>query len=158
MLSPDRNVKGFRHSSSSQKSFRIAPLRICMYDQAPSISWTLRLTTDSTYSMQTPFFPLSSMIHEACRHHPEDHFSLPALPYLSGLWWMTARYSSTTMLLDILWNSAFRWVYLYFSPLSFTSLLFSAICKASSDNHFAFSHFFLLGMVLIASVQYHEPP
>ena len=27
--------------------------------------------------------------------------------------------------------------------------LFSAICKASSDNHFAFFHFFFLGMVLI---------
>ena len=30
-----------------------------------------------------------------------------------------------------------------------TSLLFSAICEASSDNHFAFLHFFFLGMVLI---------
>ena len=28
------------------------------------------------------------------------------------------------------------------------SLLFSAICKASSENHFAFLHFFFLGMVL----------
>ena len=52
-------------------------------------------------------------------------------------------------LLAILWNSAFRWVYLSFSPLPFTSLLFSAICKASSDNHFAFLHFFFLGIVLI---------
>ena len=33
----------------------------------------------------------------------------------------------------------------YASP----SLLFSAICNASSDNHLAFLHFFLLGMVLI---------
>ena len=41
-------------------------------------------------------------------------------------------------LLAILWNSAFRWIYLSFSPLSLASLLFSAICKASSDNHFAF--------------------
>ena len=49
----------------------------------------------------------------------------------------------------ILWNSAFKWVYLFFSPLSFISLLFSAICKASSDNHFAFLHFFLLEMVLV---------
>ena len=31
----------------------------------------------------------------------------------------------------------------------FASLLFSAICKASPDNHFAFLHFFFLGMVLI---------
>ena len=44
-------------------------------------------------------------------------------------------------LLAILWNSAFKWVYLSFSPLSFASLLFSAICKASPDNYFAF--FFL---------------
>ena len=41
-------------------------------------------------------------------------------------------------LLAILWNSAFRWVYHSVSLLPFTSLLFSAICKASSDNHFAF--------------------
>ena len=52
-------------------------------------------------------------------------------------------------LLAILWNSAFRWVYLSFAPLLFTSLLFTAICKASSDSHFAFLHFFFLGMVLI---------
>ena len=32
---------------------------------------------------------------------------------------------------------------------SFTSLLLIAICKASSDNHFSFMHFFSLGMVLI---------
>ena len=36
-------------------------------------------------------------------------------------------------------------------PLLFTSLLFSAICKASSDSHFAFWHFFFLGMVLITA-------
>ena len=39
----------------------------------------------------------------------------------------------------------------FLSPLPFTSLLFSAICKASSDNHFAFLHFFFLGMVLITT-------
>ena len=53
-------------------------------------------------------------------------------------------------LLAILSNSAFKWVYLPFSPLLFASLLFTAVCKASSDSHFAFLHFFLLGMVLIA--------
>ena len=45
-------------------------------------------------------------------------------------------------LLAILWNSAFKWVYLSFSPLLSASLLFTAICKASSDSHFAFLHFF----------------
>ena len=52
-------------------------------------------------------------------------------------------------LLAILWNSALRWVYLSFSPLLFVSLLFTAICKVSSDSHFAFLHFFFLRMVLI---------
>ena len=41
--------------------------------------------------------------------------------------------------------------YLSFSPLSFASLLFSAIWEASSDNHFTFLHFFYLGMVLITA-------
>ena len=53
--------------------------------------------------------------------------------------------------LAILWNPAFKQVYLSFSRLPFTSLLFRAICKASSDNHFAFLHFFFLGMVLITA-------
>ena len=52
-------------------------------------------------------------------------------------------------LLAILWNSAFKWEYLSFSPLLFISLLFIAICKPSSDSHFAFLHFFSMGMVLI---------
>ena len=52
-------------------------------------------------------------------------------------------------LLAILGNSAFKWVYLSFSPLLFISLLFTAICKASSHSHFAFLHFFFLGMVFI---------
>ena len=34
-------------------------------------------------------------------------------------------------LLAILWNSAFSWIYLSFSPLPFTSLLYLSICKAS---------------------------
>ena len=37
----------------------------------------------------------------------------------------------------------------FLSPLLFASLLFSAICKASPDSHFAFLHFFSTGMVLI---------
>ena len=62
-------------------------------------------------------------------------------------------------LLSVLGNSAFSWVYLFFSPLPLASLLFSAIHKASSNNHFAFLHFFFLGMVLIpTSCTIHEPP
>ena len=44
-----------------------------------------------------------------------------------------------------------KWVYLSFSPFPFSSLLFIAICKASSDNHFAVLDFFFLGMVLITA-------
>ena len=47
-------------------------------------------------------------------------------------------------------NSAFKWVYLSFSPLLLASLLFTAICKASSNSHFAFLHFFFLGMILLS--------
>ena len=53
--------------------------------------------------------------------------------------------------LAILWNSAFRLVYLSLSPLLFVSLLFSAICKASPDNHFAFLHFFFFRIVLVTT-------
>ena len=50
-------------------------------------------------------------------------------------------------LLAILWNSTFKWEYLFFSPLLLASLHFTAIYKASSDNHFAFLHFFSMEMV-----------
>ena len=52
-------------------------------------------------------------------------------------------------LLAILWNSAFSWVYLSLSPC--LSLLFSATCKVSLDNHFALLHFFFFGMVLVSA-------
>ena len=54
-------------------------------------------------------------------------------------------------LLALLWNSAFKWVYLSFHLLPFLSFLSSAICKASSDNHLSFLHFFFLGMVFITA-------
>ena len=54
-------------------------------------------------------------------------------------------------LFAVLCNSAFRLIYLSFSPLPLASLLFSAICKASSDNHLAFLHFFFLSMILITA-------
>ena len=48
------------------------------------------------------------------------------------------------------WNSlelCIHWVaYIFpFFPCFLASLISSAICKASSDNHFAFLHFFFLG-------------
>ena len=52
-----------------------------------------------------------------------------------SLHWLLRK--SFLSLLAILWNSAFKWVYLYFSPLPLSSLLLTAIYKVSSDNHFA---------------------
>ena len=49
-------------------------------------------------------------------------------------------------LLAILWNCAFRWVYLSFSPLPFTSLLFS-------DNHLAFLLLLGHGFWLLPAIQ-----
>ena len=52
------------------------------------------------------------------------------------------------------WSSlelCIQMVYLSFPPLPFASLLFSAVCKPSSDNHFAFLHFFFLGMIWITA-------
>ena len=62
-------------------------------------------------------------------------------------------------ILAVFWNSAFRWVYLSFSPLPFTSLLFSAICKVSSDNRFAFCISFSWGWFWsLPPVPCYEPP
>ena len=64
---------------------------------------------------------------------------------------ISLHYSLKKAFLAILWNSAFSWVYLSLSPLPFASPLFSAICKAYSNNHFAFLHFFCLGTVLVTT-------
>ena len=42
-------------------------------------------------------------------------------------------------------------LYLSFSPLPLASVLFLAICNASSDDYFALFHFFFLEMVLISA-------
>ena len=57
-----------------------------------------------------------------------------SIVFLYFLHWSLRKASLS--LLAILWNSAFKWVYLAFSPLLFAFLLFTAICKAASDCHF----------------------
>ena len=62
-------------------------------------------------------------------------------------------------LLAILWNSAFRCLYLSFSPLLFISFLFTAICKASQTAILLFCiHFPWEWSWSLSLVQYHEPP
>ena len=58
--------------------------------------------------------------------------------------WIDCLMRAFLSLLAVLWNSTFRWEYLFLSPLPLASLLFSAICKASTDCHFAFLNFFFL--------------
>ena len=57
-------------------------------------------------------------------------------------------------LLAVLWNSAFRCLYLSISPLLFTTLLFTATCKASPDSHFASWGW----SWSLSTLQCHEPP
>ena len=66
-----------------------------------------------------------------------------SFPFYCFLYFFALR-KSFLSLLDILWNSTFKWVYLPFSPLFFASLVFTALSKASLDSHFAFLHFFFL--------------
>ena len=88
-------------------------------------------------------------------------FPILFFPSISLHWSLRKSFLS---LLSTLWNSAFKCEYLSFSPLLFPSHLFTFkckaftckaftckafTCKASSDNHFAFLHFFSMGMVLI---------
>ena len=69
-------------------------------------------------------------------------FTIQLFSSISLYWSLMKAFLS---LCGILWNSAFRWLYLPFSSLPFPSLPFIAICKASSDNHFAFYAFLFLG-------------
>ena len=64
-------------------------------------------------------------------------FPILLSPLISLHWSLRKAFFS---LFAVLWHSAFKWVYISFSPLPLASL-FSAICKALSDNHFAVLHF-----------------
>ena len=75
-------------------------------------------------------------------------FAILLFPFISLHWSLRKAFLS---LLAVLWNSAFRWEYLSFTPSPSASLFFLTICKASSDNHFAFLHFFFLWMTLITA-------
>ena len=62
-------------------------------------------------------------------------FPIPMFSYISLHWSLRKAFLS---LLAILWNSAFRCLYFFYSPVPFASLLFTTIWKASPDSPFAF--------------------
>ena len=132
-------------------------------------SWRSFLYSSSVYSCH--LFLISSA---SVRALPFLSFIMPNVPLVSviflkrSLVFPRLLFSSISLhwslkkaffsLLAILWNSAFQWVYLSFSPLSLASLLLSGICKASSDNHFAFCISFSWGWSWsLPPVQCHEP-
>jgi len=63
-------------------------------------------------------------------------FPILLLSSVSLLWALMKAFLS---LLAVLWNSALNGFIFPFLLYLFSSFLFSAICKASSENHFAFS-------------------
>ena len=69
---------------------------------------------------------------------------------------ITLHWSLCTFLYLLLFSGTLYsngWVYLSFSPVPFACLFFIAVCKASSDNHFAFLHFFFWMIVFITAVK-----
>ena len=79
-------------------------------------------------------------------------FPILFFPSISLHWSLKKAFLS----LAILWKSAFKWVYLPFLPLPFASLLFTAICKASSDNHFASKVMFKILPARLQQYMNHE--
>ena len=144
------------HSRMSGSRWVITPLwfsgswRSFLYSSVYSCHLFL-ISSASVRSLQFPSFiepifawniPLVSLIF--LKRFLVFHIQLS--PSISLHWSLRKAF---LFLLAILWNSAFRWVYLSFSPLLFASLLFQLFVRPPQSSHFAVLHFFFLGMVLI---------
>ena len=73
-------------------------------------------------------------------------FLILLFPSISLHWSLRKAFLSLLAVLRILHSNGYIF---HFSLLSFASHLFSAIYKYSTDTHFAFFHFFFLGMILV---------
>ena len=62
-------------------------------------------------------------------------------------WWLRKAFYLSWLFFGTVHSDGYIFPFL----LCFSSLLYSTLCKASSTNHFAFFHFFFLGMVLITA-------
>ena len=109
-----------------------------------------------------PFCPLlCPSLHEMFLWYlwfsSRDLYSFPFYCFSSiSLHWLLRK--AFLSLLAILWNSAFKWVYLSFSPLFFSQLFVRPpqatilhFCISFFFFFFFFLHFFFLGMVLITA-------
>ena len=123
-------------------------LKIFLYSSSVYSCHLFLISSASVRSVIVPIFawdvPLESLIFMK----RSLVFPILLLSSISLHWSLRKAFLS---LLAILWSSSFWCRYLSFSPLPLASLLFTATCKASSDNHFAFLHFLFLGMVLITA-------
>ena len=133
------------HSSFSGSRWVITPLwlsgswRSFLYSSSVYSYHLFLISSDSERSI--PFLSFAWNIPLVSLIFLKRLLVFPILLFSSiSLHWSLRKASLS--LLAILWNSAFKWVYLSFSPLPFAFLLFSAICKAASYNHFAFLNFF----------------
>ena len=118
--------------SSSVYSFYLLLISSTSVRSLPYLSFIVPILAWSVLLM-SPIFLKSSLIFPILLFSSIPlHCSLRRLSYLSLLF-------SETL---------FGWVYLSLSPLPLASLL-SAICKTSSDNHFAFLHLFSFEIVLV---------
>ena len=139
------------HSRMSGSRWVITPLWL-------SVLWITFLYSSSVYSCHLFLISSASVRSLPFLSFTEPIFAwnvpLVSLIFLISLVFPILLFSSISLhwslrkaflsILAIPWNSAFKLV-----CLSFSSLLFTAICKASSHSHFAFMHFFALGMVLL---------
>ena len=82
-------------------------------------------------------------------------FPILLLSSISSHWSLKKAFLS---LLAILWNCAFKWVYLSFSPLPFASLLFTAILRSPQTAILPFCIYFSWGWSwFLSPIQCHEP-
>ena len=135
-LSELHKIKGQHRSSSEHHLLVLVNIDWGLLTQhiAKSINWPRIVVKESTAFIAW------------CQARRSLLFLFLLFSSLSLQWSLRKTFLS---LLAILGNSAFKWVYCSFFPLFFTSLLFKAICKASSESHFVFLHFLFLEMVLI---------
>ena len=125
------------------------------------------------YSLELCIQMSLSFLSLICKPSPDSHF---VFLYFFSLWMVLIPVSRTMSWISVhsslgTLSDLIPWIYLslppynrkgfdlghtwmdtsnlYFSPFSLASLLFSAICKTSSDNHSAVLCFFFLGIILI---------